>query len=73
MRKGIVDRLEDGKVIVEWEKGKMGRLPQECFSVPPREGDVFLWEKGQASPLTEETGERKKKMQDLFDRIKGKS
>lgn len=70
MRKGIVDRITDGWVQVEWEDRTMDSLPVLAFATLPAEGDLFVWEEERGRVLPDETKERRERMQKLFDRLK---
>lgn len=72
MMQGIVDRIEEDWVVCEMEEQNVQNLPLSAFSVPPKSGDVFVYEQGIAVILPDETAKRRESVQSLFERLKKK-
>lgn len=72
MKKGIIDRLEEKAAVCEWENRMTERIPFEKFPQIPEEGDVIAQADGRIHILSEETKQRRKKMEYLFESLKKK-
>lgn len=65
---GIVDRIENGIVVLELD-GDILNLKRDLFPDNLKEGDVVQYKDGQFVIMIEETDQRKKSIDDLFNSL----
>ncbi|NLN41881.1 MAG: DUF3006 domain-containing protein [Clostridiales bacterium] len=69
-KKGVIDRFEGEWAIVEMDDGQFIDIPMETLPPDAKEGNViYIDEDGRISILAEETLERRKRVQDLMDKL----
>lgn len=66
--KGIIDRLEDGLVVVEIE-GEMKDFPKSIFPPEVAAGDVVQIEGDKVTVLKDETQKLRKEIEDLMAEV----
>lgn len=65
---GIVDKIENGIVVLELD-GDILNLKRDLFPDNLKEGDVVQYKDGQFVIMIEETDQRKKSIDDLFNSL----
>ena len=69
-KKGVIDRFEGDWAIVEMDDGEFIEIELDTLPSNAEEGSViYIYEDGRILLATQETHDRRKKVQDLMDKL----
>lgn len=69
MKKFTIDRIEEGKAVLECENGEMVSLELSSLPKNIKEGDILEFADGSYFLDNEETEKRKKRIRDLMSNL----